>query len=457
MTEAAELAVPDCDLLFNGGTVLCMDSALSVHDPGWVAVKDGRIAGVGPGIPVAAAFQPPDGVGDRNVAATVEIDCSGCIVLPGLINCHTHLPMVAFRGMADDLPLMEWLTQHIWPAEARLLSPDFCHAASLLAAAECIRGGVSCVNDMYLFEDSVAQAWASAGLRGIFSEGVINYPTPSAPDWLAGKRLSEQLIADWAGHPLIEAGVACHAPYSCTPELLQSMHALAVEQGALFHIHLHETEGEPGQIDWLRDGETPTAGLARLGLLGPRTLAAHCVWCDADDIALLAQQGCGVVHDPQSNLKLASGVMPLTAMLEAGVAVGVATDGAASNNNLNLWEELQLAALLAKGASSLLKPRAVPAWQAVALATRDAARALGRSDIGSLAPGLRADICVVDCTAPHLQPRWPGAHSAYAQLAYGAQASDVRELCVEGRLLMRERALLTLDAADCVARVQALL
>jgi 5-methylthioadenosine/S-adenosylhomocysteine deaminase len=412
------------------------------------------------------------------------IDCAGCIVMPGLINCHTHLPMVAFRGLADDLPLMEWLTKHIWPAEARQLSPQFCHDATLLAAAECIRGGVTCVNDMYLFERDVARALADAGLRGIVGEGVIQFPTPSAKTWQDGRRLTAELLAEYAGHPLIEPSATCHAPYSCTPEILQSVHALAAEHGALFHIHLHETQAEPQHIAWLEPGETPTAGLARLGVLGPRTLAAHCVWCNPADIALLAAHGCGVAHDPQSNLKLASGVMPLAAMLDAGVAVGIATDGAASNNNLNLWEELQLAALLAKGAGCLerrstdplsgnaaLKSRApqaangrpplqendarrVPAAQAVALATREAARALGRRDIGVLAPGLRADIAVVDTRAPHLAPLYPHADAVYSVLAYSAQASDVRDVCVEGRLVMRGRQLLTLDEVEVMQRVQ---
>jgi 5-methylthioadenosine/S-adenosylhomocysteine deaminase len=438
-----------------------MDSALTVHDPGYVAVRDGLVIAVG-AVGGTIGHCPDSGFGEQPHPATT-IDCTGCIVLPGLINCHTHLPMVAFRGLADDLPLMEWLTKHIWPAEARMLSPQFCRGATLLAAAECVRGGVTCVNDMYLFEAAIGDALEQAGLRGIIGEGVIKYPTPSAPDWRAGRVLTTDLLAQYTGHSLIEASVTCHAPYSCTPEILQAMHALACEYSALFHIHLHETHSEPAQIDWLRDAETPTAGLARLGVLGPRTLAAHCVWCNPDDIALLAEHRCGVAHDPQSNLKLASGVMPLTAMLDAGVAVGIATDGAASNNNLNLWEELQLAALLAKGAAHcagtdgglpLLDARAVPACQAVALATRDAARALGRRDIGTLAPGLRADICVVDTRAPHLQPRHPGAGSAYALLAYSAQSSDVRDVCVEGKLLMRGRQLLTLDADEAAARVQ---
>jgi 5-methylthioadenosine/S-adenosylhomocysteine deaminase len=439
------------DLLFAGGTVLCMDEALTQHNPGYLLVRDGRIVSVG------AELAPPNGIGltegGASSAPTKTVDCTGCIVMPGLINCHTHLPMVAFRGRADDLPLMEWLENHIWPAESRLLSPQFCYDATRLAAAECIRGGVTCVNDMYLFAQDVARALADTGLRGIVGEGIIQYPTPSAKTWRDGLQLTQELMAEYAGHPLIEASVTCHAPYSCTPEILEAAHAHAVEHGALFHIHLHETEDEPSRIAWLEAGETPTAGLARLGLLGPRTLCAHCVWCNRADMALLAENGCGVAHDPQSNLKLASGIMPLGEMLAADVHVGVATDGAASNNNLNLWEELQLAALLAKQHDA----RAVPASRAIALATRDAARALGRSDIGTLAPGMRADVIVVDTRQPHLAPRYTHADAAYSLLAYSAQASDVRDVCVEGKLLMRDRELLTIDVADAMARVQALI
>jgi 5-methylthioadenosine/S-adenosylhomocysteine deaminase len=370
--------------------------------------------------------------------------------------------MVAFRGLADDLPLLEWLQRHIWPAETRLLSPQFCYDAALLAAAECIRGGVTCVNDMYLFAADVARALAAAGLRGIVGEGVIQYPTPSARTWQDGRRLTAELLAEFDSHPLVEASCTCHAPYSCTPEILQAMHSLAREHGTLFHLHLHEVQDEAVRTPWLAAGESPTAGLARLGVLGPRTLAAHCVWCSDADIGLLAEYGCGVAHDPQSNLKLASGVMPLAAMLAAGVAVGIATDGAASNNNLNLWEELQLAALLAKGSTPsgstrpTLNASAVPARQAVAMATREAARALGRSDIGTLGTGRRADLVVVDTRQPHLAPRYPQPEAAYGLLAYSAQASDVRDVCVEGRLLMRSRQLLTLDEAEVMARVQAL-
>jgi 5-methylthioadenosine/S-adenosylhomocysteine deaminase len=239
-----------------------MDDALTQYDPGYVLVREGRIAEVGPlergstpqepssGGHRAAGTEIAEHVGGLGPAAT-QIDCFGCIVMPGLINCHTHLPMVAFRGLADDLPLMEWLEKHIWPAEGRLVAPQFCYDATLLAAAECIRGGVTCVNDMYLFERDVARALADAGLRGIVAEGIIQYPTRSAKTWRDSLAATERLITEYAGHPLIEAAVACHAPYSCTPEILQASHELAARHGALFHIHLHETADEPGRIDWL--------------------------------------------------------------------------------------------------------------------------------------------------------------------------------------------------------------
>jgi 5-methylthioadenosine/S-adenosylhomocysteine deaminase len=437
-------------LLLLNGHVVCMDEAGTQHRRGFVGIDGGRIAAVGD-MSALGSFKLRD-------EATV-IDCDGCIVMPGLINCHTHLPMVYFRGLADDLELMEWLTKHIFPAEETHLSPEFVYNATLLAAAECIKGGITCVNDMYLFAADVARALTVAGLRGLVGEGVINFPTPSAATPERGMELTRELFHRYGGDDLITPTVCAHAPYTCSPELLQGLHAVAEEHDAPFHIHLHETKAEPGNIGWLQDGESPTAALKRIGVLDPRTIGAHCVWLSADDIALAADAGASVAHCPGSNLKLASGVMPLAAMLEARVDVGLGTDGAASNNNLSLWEELHMAALLAKGVEDQdrglrLNPEAVPARTAVELATRRAAGALKRDDIGRLAGGLRADVITVGRQSLHMAPHYGGDDAVYSQLAYCVQASDVRDVIVEGRILMRGRRLTTLNEAELIATAQ---
>ncbi|MCC7478092.1 amidohydrolase [bacterium] len=433
-------------ILLAGGHVLSMDSAGSQYPGGFVAIEGERISALGP-----AAEAPP-------AQGWELIDCSGCIVMPGLINCHTHLPMVYFRGLADDLPLHEWLTGHIFPAEGAHLSPQFCHEATLLAAAECILGGTTCVNDMYLFADSVASALEIAGLRGLVGEGVIGFPTPSAPTWQDGLKLSQELLRKWQGHPLITPTFCAHAPYTCGVELLQSLYTAAQQHGAPFHIHLHETHAEPGMVQWREGDETPTAALKRIGILGAELIGAHGVWLSERDISLLAHGGCSIAHCPCSNLKLASGIAPVPQLLAAGVPVGLGTDGAASNNNLSMFEELHTAALLPKGAHrdpAGLSATAMPARTAVELATSRAARALKRSDIGQLAPGKLADLIVLDASAAHLAPRYHHEGAVYSHLAYSAQAGDVRDSIVNGRVLMRGRRLLSLDPAALRAQAQA--
>ncbi len=438
--------MPESKLLLAGGHVLCMDSAGTQYPSGFVAIEGDVIHSLGP-----AAEAP-------NAQGWELIDCGGCIVMPGLINCHTHLPMVYFRGLADDLHLHDWLTRHIFPAEGSHLSPQFCYDATLLAAAECILGGTTCVNDMYLFADSVASALDSAGLRGLVGEGVIGFPTPSAPTWQDGLKLSRDLLAKWAGHPLITPTLCAHAPYTCGVELLHSLYTTAQQHRAPFHIHLHETHNEPGMVQWREGDESPTAALKRIGILGEQLIGAHGVWLDSQDISLLADGGCSIAHCPCSNLKLASGIAPVPQLLAAGVPVGLGTDGAASNNNLNMFEDLHAAALLPKGGwrdPAGLDATAMPARTVVELATCGAGRALKQYGSGCLAPMLLADVIVVKADAPHLRPRFHHPEAVYSHLAYSAQASDVRDSIVGGRLLMRERKLLTLDADKLGRQAQA--
>ena len=429
------------DLLLKNAHVLCIDAEQTEYAPGFVAVKDGLIAALGP-----MAACPPQG-------AREEIDCSGCALLPGLINLHTHLPMVYFRGIADDLPLTEWLEQHIWPAESRFLNPDFVYQATLLAVAESLKCGVTCVNDMYLFAHDVGRACADAGMRAYVGEGVMSFATPSAESPAAGLRLTRELIAAYDGHALVTPTVCAHATYTCDEPLLQELHALAQEHGLLFNIHLHETFDETDRTSWAVTDESPVHALKRIGVLGPRLIAAHCVWVDDHDLHHMYESGCAVAHCPTSNLKLGSGIAPVHSMTEAGVPVGVGTDGAASNNNLNLWEEIHLAALLAKGVYK--SANVVPAATALAFATSQGAQALCASHFGSLVVGKQADMITVRLEGIHLTPVFPRPNSLAGSLVYGAQGSDVRDTIVAGRVLMRNRQLTQLDEEALKAQAQA--
>ncbi len=430
------------DLLLSNALVLTMDDHATQHGPGFVAVQGSRIAAVGPMDACPAAAD-----------AAQVIDCADCAVLPGLINAHTHLPMVYFRGLADDLPLQTWLTGHIWPAEGKHLSPEFCYHATRLAVAECLKSGVTCVNDMYLFASDVARACADCGIRGFISEGVISAPTPSAPTWRDGRKLTEALIAEYKNHPLITPTVSAHAPYSCSPELMQLMRAVADEHQLLFQTHLHETEGEPDLIEWGRQDESPTHSLMRIGVLGARTVAVHGVWVSDHDIAHMQEVGCGIVTCPSSNMKLGSGIAPLHSMVEGGLHIGVGTDGAASNNNLNLIEEIHLAALSSKAVYK--NPEVVPAETALGFATRSAAKLLHAADrIGQLKAGLEADIAVIELSGLHLAPRFSHPQAIYSHLVYSAQGGDVRDTIVRGKVLLRNRQLTELDEAELKARAQ---
>jgi 5-methylthioadenosine/S-adenosylhomocysteine deaminase len=429
------------DLLFTNAHILTMDGRDTQFAAGYLATNGSDIVALGP-----MSECPP-----ANQAAET-IDCAGCFLLPGLINCHTHLPMVYFRGMADDIALKSWLEDHIWPAERRYLNPDFVYQSTLLAAAECLKCGVTCVNDMYIYADSVARACSDAGLRAFVGEGVIQYPTASAPTWQDGRRLTEELIAKYQDHPLITPTVCVHAPYSCTPEILQAMHAVAREHELLYHIHLHENEQEPDSIDWGREDESPTHSLLRIGVLGPRMVAVHCVWISDHDIGHMQEHDCGVAHCPTSNMKLGNGVAPVHSMIEGNLAVGVGTDGAASNNNLNLWEEIHLSALTAKAAYK--NPEVVPAQQALSFATSRAAQLLQAPHIGSLAVGKRADLVVVEANRLHLSPRYSHPDAPYALLVYSAQAAEVRDTVVDGKVLLRNRELTQLDEKELIATAQ---
>jgi len=432
-------AAEPVDLVVRNATVVTVDAQRRVIPNGAVAIEGGRIVAVGERAEVEARYRGKE-----------VLDAGGGIVLPGLINAHTHAPMVLFRGIADDLKLMEWLQKYIFPAEARNVTAEFVKAGTRLAALEMIRSGTTTFVDMYYFEDQVAEAAKEAGLRAVAGESLIEFPAPdnkTIPEALA---YTERFLKRWAGDPLIVAAVAPHSTYLASPETLKASRALADRYGAPILIHLSESADEQSQIKE-RYKKTPTEHLRDLGILRKGLLGAHGVWLTAGDRALLKEAGAGVAHCPQSNMKLSSGAAPVREMLAEDLRLGMGTDGAASNNDLDMFEEMLTVALLAKHVTG--DPTVAPAAAVLEMATRGGARALGMEDrLGSLEAGKRADLIVVDLGAPRLHP----LYDAVSHLVYAAKGADVRHVVVEGKIVMRDRKVLTLDEPAVLADAERL-
>ena len=430
----------EADLAIEGATILTMAPDRSFYQPGTLLVRDGAILALGPVDSLAGQYR-----------ARRVIDGRGQLLLPGLVNTHCHAAMVLFRGLADDLALQDWLQFYIWPAEARYIDSATVHLGTQLAMAEMIRGGITTFNDMYFYMDVVAQAVEAAGMRAVLAEGLLDFPVPGSANPEAGLARAEALLRQYHDHPLIRPAVGPHAPYSCSPGLLTSARDLATAWQAPLHIHLSETQKEVAEIGQRYGGLTPTAFLDSLGLLGPRTIGAHGVVLTPADIDLLRQRQAGIAHNPESNMKLASGVAPIVALQAAGVKLGLGTDGAASNNNLDLWQEMSTAAKLQK--VHLADPAALEAYSVLRMATLGGAQLLGLDSlIGSLAPGKRADLILVDLDGPHAHP----AYNLYSQVVYALRAGDVRSVLIDGRLVMDNRRLLTLDEATIFAAADSL-
>jgi 5-methylthioadenosine/S-adenosylhomocysteine deaminase len=425
-------------LVVTNGTVVTMDGAGRVLSPGAVAIDGRDIAAVDAPAAIAAKF-----------AAAESLDASGHIVLPGLINAHTHAPMVLYRGLADDLALMEWLQKYIFPAEAKTVSPEFVRAGTRLAALEMIQSGTTAYADMYYFEEEIARATREAGLRGVLGQTIIQFPVPDAKTPSEGIARAEAFLRDWAGDDLVVPAIAPHAMYTLDTATLRAIRAVADREHAPVIIHLAETRDE---VDMARQKykATPAAYLESIGFWGPRTLAAHGVWLTPADVRLLARRRVGVAHNPESNMKLASGTAPVPGMRTAGIAVGLGTDGAASNNDLDMFEAMRQAGFLHKLQSG--DPRTLPARAALEMATIDGARALGLDrEIGSLEAGKRADLIVVSTASARQTPMYdPLSH-----LVYATHGDDVRTTIVNGRILMRDRKVLTLDERAVLAEARA--
>jgi len=440
------------DWILHNATVVTMDEGYRVLRDGAVAVEGDSISAVGPAKEILATY-----------TAHELIDCRGSALVPGLVNAHTHAPMTLLRGMADDLRLEVWLLGYMMPVEREFVSPDFCRLGTLLACAEMIRSGITCFADMYYFEDAVAQATAEAGMRAVCSQTVLKFPTPDAASYEDSLASAREFITRWKGHPLIVPSVAPHAPYTCTPEILQACASLAVEFDVPLHTHIAETREEVDE--WREKYDMPVVPwVKKQGLLEAKVLAAHCVHLDDGEIHTLQHAGAGVAHNPSSNLKLASGFAPVVDMLEAGLSVGIGTDGPASNNDLDMFEEMRLATFIAKGVSG--DPTALPARLTLAMATRLGAQALHLGHLtGSIEPGKRADLVLVGLRGIHNLPQFNrDPQSVYSRLVYAGKASDVTDVMVNGRWLLREGSLQTIDvepliqaAAEYAARIDAFL
>ena len=430
---AQRRAIP-VDLIIRGGTVVTMDGSRRVIDNGGVAVKDGRVVAVGPSAEM-----------DLNYSSRQVIDARGKVVIPGLINGHTHVPMTLFRGIADDLDLQEWLTKYIFPAEARNVTEDFVRVGTRLGLAEMIRSGTTTYCDMYYFEDAIADETFKAGMRGVLGETLIDFPVADNKTNAEAMAYVEKFVSRWKGNSLIVPAIAPHAPYTVSEEHLKAVRAFSDRTGVPIVTHISETKREVD--DSIRDkGTSPVNYLNRFGFLNDKVIAAHMVWPTEEELGLLKKLGVGLVHNPQSNMKLASGVAPVPEMLKRDMPVGLGTDGAASNNDLNLWEEMDTAAKLHKLISK--DPKVLTAREAFEMATIRGARALHlEKEIGSIETGKRADLVIVDLDDLNQTPYY----NIYSDLVYSAKAGDVNTVIVEGKVLMRDRRLLTLNEATIKA------
>ncbi len=430
------------DILLTNGIILTMDENLTQYACGAIAIQGDQILAVGDEKQILERYESP-----------TTIDCGNKVIMPGLINAHTHVPMTLLRGLADDLRLDVWLLGYMMPVEREFVSPDFVTLGTKLALAEMIRCGVTCFADMYYFEEHIAKTTAEVGMRAVCSQTVLKFPAPDAPYYEESLAIARDYISHWVGHPLIVPSVAPHAPYTCTAEILRASAALAQEFDVPLHIHLAETANEVEESR-AAHGMPVIPYVKKQNLFEAKVLAAHCVHVDDGEIHTLRHHNAGVAHNPSSNLKLASGFAPVRRMLEVGLNVGIGTDGPASNNDLDMFEEMRLAALLAKGVSN--DPTALPAHQAVSMATHLGAKALHIAHLtGSLEVGKRADLILVDINSLHNVPHFRrDDHGIYAQLVYAANKNDVTDVMVNGKWLMRNRQLIGLDEDELRSQAQ---
>jgi len=422
------------DILITNGTILTMDAQNRVIENGTLGIQGDAISHVGKG-------------DDKVFQANKSIDAKGGLILPGLINGHTHAAMSLFRGLADDLPLMKWLNNYIFPAESRL-DASAVYIGTLLACAEMILSGTTTFCDMYLFEKEVARASKKAGMRSLVGEVLYDFDSPNYGPVENGLKYTENLIQTWKDDPLVSVAVEPHALFTCSPALLTASYELAAQYDVPLIIHVAETQSE---VDQVREkyGKHPVEHLQSLGILGPRLIADHCVHLREEEIRLLGENQVKVIHNPESNMKLASGIAPVPELLANGVTVGLGTDGCASNNNLDLFAEMDTASKLHK--IKTMDTTVMDALTVLRMATIEGAKALGMKDrVGSLERGKKADIIILDTKKPHLTPLYhPVSH-----LVYAAKGSDVSHSIINGQLVMEDRRLLTIDLPELIRKIR---
>jgi len=427
------------DILITNGTIITMDADRSIIEQGAVAVNNHNIIAIGKTQSLKNKFKP------KNI-----IDAKNGIIMPGLVNTHTHAAMTLFRGFADDLILDKWLKDYIWPAEAKYINAKNVRLRTLLAIAEMIRSGTTTFSDAYFFEDETAKAAKDAGMRTVIGEGLLDFPTPNKKTPEQGLKYTEMLIKKWQDEPLINVAVAPHSPYTCSSSLLKDVKNISENHSVPIHTHLSETKKEVKDIQ-IKHNYTPVEYLNRLGILDCQVIAAHCVHLTNNDINIMAQKKVNVSHNPISNMKLASGVAPLLSLLKAGVNVGLGTDGAASNNNLNIIKEMNTAVKLHK----LFTHEAanINAKTIVEMATISGAKVLGLNSItGSIETGKRADIIIINMNKPNAIP----VYNLYSHLAYSVNSSDVETVIIDGKIIMHNRKILTFDEQKVMEDVRTL-
>ncbi|MCK4390379.1 MAG: amidohydrolase [Desulfobacterales bacterium] len=426
--------VQQVDLIIRNGTILTMDRENSILENGFLCIRGDTISHIG------ADYE-------RSFEATRSIDARGGLILPGLVNGHTHAAMSLFRGLADDLPLMDWLNNYIFPVESKM-DADFVFTGALLACAEMIMSGTTTFCDMYLFEEEVARAAREAGMRCLVGEVLYDFPSPNYGPLKKGFEYTESLIQRWQDDPLVSIAVEPHSLYTCSPDLLTTANELALNYNVPLIIHVAETLNEIAKVKE-KYGKTAVEHLHSLGLLGPHLIADHCVHVDETEIKKMAEHGVRVIDNPESNMKLASGIAPVPEMLARDMTVGLGTDGCASNNNLDLFTEMDTAAKIHK--IQTMDPTVMDAVTVLRMATIEGAKALGLQDLtGSLEPGKKADVILLNTHKPHLTPMYnPASH-----LVYAARGSDVTTSIINGKVIMEDRKLLSIDVDEIIARAR---
>jgi len=424
------------DMLITGGTILTLDERDTLFTPGALAIDGDAIIAIGAKEEILSSYQGRD-----------TIDVPHSIIMPGLVNAHTHAAMTCFRGIADDKELMDWLNNYIFPAESRNVNPELAYWGSMLACAEMIKSGTTTFSDMYIFEEETAEAANQAGMRCLLGEVLFDFPSPNFKTPAEGLAYTEKLIQRWADHPLVNIMVEPHSLYTCSPDLLKSAKNLADRYQVPLSTHLLENRAEAKQLKE-KFGKRATAFLREMGMLDERFFAFHCVVMDDEDIRIFADHGCKVVHNPESNMKLASGVAPISAMLQQGIVVGLGTDGCASNNNLDMFQEMDTAAKLEK--SARLDPTVMSARTVLRMATCNGAKVLGLDRlVGTLEVGKKADLCIIGMNEPHLTP----LYDEYSHLVYTVGGADVDTVLINGKTVMQDRRLLTIDEEEAMRRV----